>query len=108
MEKQSGAARSGQVAKRSKQQLVTVSWERPLPRSRAVLIKRLLSAAAYRRPMKVSEYILYRGTFGRESVFFLCPRCNITMEREYQRYCDRCGQRLNWNRIRMARCRALP
>ena len=26
-----------------------------------------------------------------------CPRCGTTMEREYQRFCDRCGQRLNWS-----------
>ncbi len=26
----------------------------------------------------------------------VCPRCGITMEREYQTCCDRCGQRLDW------------
>lgn len=26
----------------------------------------------------------------------ICPRCGITFEREYQKYCDRCGQCLNW------------
>ncbi len=26
----------------------------------------------------------------------VCPRCGITMEREYQTYCDRCGQCLDW------------
>lgn len=25
------------------------------------------------------------------------PRCGTTMEREYQCFCDRCGQRLNWS-----------
>jgi len=29
----------------------------------------------------------------------ICPACRITLEREYQRYCDRCGQCLNWNRF---------
>lgn len=24
------------------------------------------------------------------------PRCGSTMEREYQYFCDRCGQRLSW------------
>ena len=28
----------------------------------------------------------------------ICPACKITLEREYQCYCDRCGQCLNWNR----------
>lgn len=26
----------------------------------------------------------------------VCPRCRKTMEREYQSYCDRCGQALDW------------
>lgn len=28
--------------------------------------------------------------------FPVCPKCNCTMEREYQSYCDRCGQALRW------------
>lgn len=28
--------------------------------------------------------------------FPVCPSCAITLEREYQAYCDRCGQRLEW------------
>lgn len=28
--------------------------------------------------------------------YAICPRCNITLEREYQKFCDRCGQKLNW------------
>ncbi len=27
----------------------------------------------------------------------VCPNCGITMEREYQHFCDRCGQKLAWN-----------
>lgn len=26
----------------------------------------------------------------------VCPQCGITFEREYQHYCDRCGQCLDW------------
>jgi len=26
----------------------------------------------------------------------VCPQCRLTLEREYQSYCDRCGQRLGW------------
>ena len=26
----------------------------------------------------------------------VCPRCQHTMEREYQAFCDRCGQALSW------------
>lgn len=25
-----------------------------------------------------------------------CPRCHLTMDREYVGFCDRCGQKLDW------------
>lgn len=63
------------------------------------LLKKLYESAAYRLPMPVREYVVYRNTFGTESEYFVCPRCDTTMEREYQAYCDRCGQRLAWKSI---------
>ena len=30
--------------------------------------------------------------------FSVCPRCKATMEREYQAFCDRCGQQLDWSK----------
>ena len=53
----------------------------------------------YRQAMQVRELAQYRsgGTFP------VCPRCGSAMEREYQRYCDRCGQRLGWKELRRAR-----
>ena len=74
-----------------------------LPQLVVILTKALNKAAAYRRPMPVREYILYPGRFGRGSAFYLCPRCDITMEREYQSYCDRCGQPLGWKSIDKAK-----
>ena len=74
-----------------------------LPHLVVILAKHLYALAAYRRTMPVREYILYPSHFGTESAFFLCPRCNITMEREYQSYCDRCGQRLGWRSIDKAK-----
>lgn len=29
-------------------------------------------------------------------LFSLCPRCGGFLEREYMRFCDHCGQKLNW------------
>ena len=49
----------------------------------------------YRRPERVVSVRCYRGTHGDIS-FPVCPRCRNTMQREYQSYCDRCGQRLSW------------
>ena len=30
------------------------------------------------------------------TIYPICPRCGITFEREYQAFCDRCGQCLDW------------
>ena len=34
--------------------------------------------------------------------FPICPGCNTTLDREYQSYCDRCGQFLSWKGYRKA------
>lgn len=57
------------------------------------------SAQSYRTPMKVTEVLLFENG----DAFSVCPRCKITLEREYQRYCDRCGQHLNWDDIYKAK-----
>lgn len=33
------------------------------------------------------------------SSYPVCPRCGRTMDREYQSFCDRCGQALSWRRF---------
>ena len=39
-----------------------------------------------------------------ETLFFpICPNCKITIEREYQAYCDRCGCRLSWKNFSNAK-----
>lgn len=30
------------------------------------------------------------------NTFWICPNCKSSFEREYQKYCDRCGQKLKW------------
>lgn len=54
-----------------------------------------LEALAFRAPLRVSAVRamkLYSGL----TTFPVCPRCQRTMDREYQAYCDRCGQALSW------------
>ena len=53
------------------------------------------AALRYRQPMEVRELIRYRsgGTFP------ICPQCRSAVERDYQQYCDRCGQCLSWRKI---------
>ncbi len=49
----------------------------------------------YRTPLPVSEVRCHRELHG-FSGFPVCPRCDTSLEREYQAYCDRCGQFLSW------------
>lgn len=50
----------------------------------------------FRIPMQVTHVQghSYRNGF---TTYPICPRCRRTFEREYQNYCDRCGQSLNWS-----------
>ena len=50
-------------------------------------------AESFRTPMTVTELHLFRD----RSAYPVCPRCHMTLDREYQAFCDRCGQALNWN-----------
>ena len=52
-------------------------------------------ALQYRRPLRVIHIICYRA-YSHNILYPLCPRCGVTLEREYQKYCDRCGQCLDW------------
>ena len=57
----------------------------------ALLEKTVTTAESYRIPMRVTHLRKYRT-----AAYYICPRCSITMEREFMAYCDRCGQRLGW------------
>lgn len=45
--------------------------------------------------MEVTEFRVYAHTYA----YPVCPRCRITLDREYMHYCDRCGQCLCWNKF---------
>ncbi len=60
-----------------------------------LLSSQLPPEITFRFPMQVQKIRCYEGNRGLLS-FPVCPRCQITMEREYQSFCDRCGQRLDW------------
>lgn len=51
---------------------------------------------AFREPMPVTHIRCFRYLSG-VTGFPVCPQCGRTMEREYQSYCDRCGQCLDWS-----------
>lgn len=50
---------------------------------------------SFRTPMPVTQIRCFRSFYGLTG-FPVCPQCGRTMEREYQSYCDRCGQCLDW------------
>ena len=53
----------------------------------------ILQKISYRKPMTVHSGIVYRD----KSVYATCPRCEQTISREYQAYCNVCGQCLEWS-----------
>ena len=55
-------------------------------------------AESFRFPMAVTEIHMFRDRY----TCPVCPRCHITLEREYQAFCDRCGQALNWKSYKNA------
>ena len=61
-------------------------------------------AESFRLPMTVMEIHLFHG----RDAFPVCPRCRITMDREHQRFCDRCGQALDWKRYKKALIVRIP
>ncbi len=54
----------------------------------------LLEKRSKQTPKKVT---MVKALCSGGSYYPVCPGCQITLEREYQNYCDRCGQRLDWS-----------
>ncbi len=55
----------------------------------------------YRQSMQIKEVRCYKSMHG-NTYFSVCPRCNSTIEREHQNYCDECGQKLEWKNLNNA------
>lgn len=45
----------------------------------------------YRKALAVKEQIQLQN-----STYPICPRCSIMLEREWMKFCDNCGQKLDW------------
>ena len=63
--------------------------------------QRLQEELIFRRPARISHVQCFRCEEGFYT-YPVCPNCGITIEREYQVYCDRCGQRLSWDEFERA------
>lgn len=68
-------------------------------------IQFLAEAVTYRMERPVTQIVQY-PTYGH--CFPLCPRCKISLEREYVNFCDRCGQKLNWDQFDDAKILVAP
>ncbi|MCM1236639.1 MAG: hypothetical protein NC489_41715 [Ruminococcus flavefaciens] len=71
-------------------------------RSAFILWNLLLFFMSYRQGMRVTKIMVFSaGPYG-ETGYYICPRCSVTMEREFMAYCDRCGQKLDWKHYKKA------
>ena len=69
--------------------------ECPTKPTLAHIILDLLLSPTYRLPRTVTAVRIYRD----ENIFSVCPRCDVCIVREYQGYCHRCGQCLDWSKL---------
>ena len=67
----------------------------PVKPTLAHVILDLLLSPTYRLPRTVTAVRIYRD----ENIFSVCPKCDVCIEREYQGYCHRCGQYLDWSKL---------
>ena len=67
--------------------------------SPALLWRLFTYFAEYRMDLPVNEVMV----FPNGDAYYVCPRCDITLEREFMSYCDRCGQRLGWKGYKKAK-----
>lgn len=59
----------------------------------------LIFQFGFRQQMPVAEIMVYSdGT-----AYYICPRCHVTMDREFVDFCDCCGQHLSWKNYRKAK-----
>lgn len=63
------------------------------------LLQLLKIFSTYRQELLVEELMVFSDGMG----YYVCPRCRITLERDFVSFCDRCGQRLGWRRYKNVR-----
>ena len=64
-----------------------------------ILWRSFIYFAGYRIELLVKEVMV----FPNGEAYYVCPKCNITLEREFMAYCDRCGQHLGWRDYKKAK-----
>lgn len=54
---------------------------------------------SYRIPLSIRKIRVFRETLTKTS-YYVCPRCDCSLEREFVLFCARCGQQLDWRNYR--------
>lgn len=67
-----------------------------------LLLSLLLILCSYRAPMEIHE-AMKLPEYRNASIYYICPRCNLTLDREFMHFCDRCGQCLSWKKHQKAK-----
>lgn len=65
--------------------------------------EKLKEMASFQIPMRVTEKIMIQAYAYQYDIYYICPRCKVGLERDFQSYCDRCGQRLDWKDYKKAK-----
>lgn len=74
-----------------------------LPFFPILLLEAFATLADYRRGMLVTEVMVFSSPLYGKTGYYVCPRCSVTLEREFMSFCDRCGQRLDWKDYKKAK-----
>ena len=62
-------------------------------------IAKLIDPVSYRLPLPITEVVVLKSG----SCYPRCPRCELSIDREYRNFCDRCGQRLEWREFALGK-----
>ena len=62
-------------------------------------IAKLIDPVSYRLPLPITEVVVLKSG----SCYPRCPRCELSIDREYMNFCDRCGQRLEWREFALGK-----
>lgn len=66
-------------------------------------ILKLMGLASYQIPMQIVNFIVYLdSSYGYEK-YYVCPRCQIPLERDFMSFCSCCGQKLDWKNYKKAK-----
>ena len=67
-------------------------------------LRTLQNAESFRKPLFVKEVVVFQSG----DSYCACPRCDSLLDREYMRFCDRCGQHLSWKMLKFAKVVKAP